>query len=367
MSKNMTATPLEMALLKDLPRDEAIRQRLLNEGMPHRRVEAWKYTDLRRVTGPIEAPGKISVKSNKSLVSVPAAKREVPTFMAQLALTLDGEGLALPVAAGAKERVELDIHAQAGRAQKVLRFELGAGAELTLHERYTADADSFANILVQIVVGEGARLHRVIEQDEAPEAMMVVTSTLEVAPKAEVRQTMLGAGAKLARFETHVSHHGEGAEVDLNGAYLVQNGLHLDQTTFVTHSGPHGITRELFKGAAASQGKGVFQGKILVEKPAQKTDAQMQHRAMLLDERAEIDAKPELEIYADDVACAHGHAMGALDEDALFYMRQRGLSEREARALLTESFLLDPLDLIADEDLKTALIERLQNRLRGVL
>ncbi|WP_019962100.1 Fe-S cluster assembly protein SufD [Woodsholea maritima] len=365
MTKLMTATPLEMALLKDLPRQDPVRQRLLDHGMPHRRVEEWKYSDLRRLSGPVESQGKISVKSARTLMSVPVAQKHSPSFMAALALSLGDEGLAFAVAAEAQETLSLELSATAGRAHKVLRFELGKGAKLTLHEIYRAHAGAFANILIQIVLGEGAELIRVIEQDDAPDALLVVTSDIELSPKARLHQTTLGAGAKLARLETHVTHQGEGAEADINGAYLIAAERHLDQTTFVRHCGPHGVTREIFKGAARAHGKGVFQGKILVEQGAQKTDAQMQHRAMLLDERAEIDVKPELEIYADDVACAHGNAMGHLDEDVLFYMRQRGLSEAEARTLLTESFLLDPLERIPDEALRTRLLGQLQTRLRG--
>ena len=152
--------------------------------------------------------------------------------------------------------------------------------------------------------------------------------------------------------------------MDLGGVYLLDGGRHADSTSVVHHTGPGGVTQQLVKGAAAAKGHGVFQGKFIVDRAAQKTDARMTHRAMMLDDRAEIDAKPELEIYADDVQCAHGNALGALDETALFYMRQRGIPAPRARALLIESFLAEPLDAIADEalrdELKTALRTRLE-------
>jgi len=137
-------------------------------------------------------------------------------------------------------------------------------------------------------------------------------------------------------------------------------------TVYEVGPGPGGLTRQLVKGAAAAHAQGVFQGKFKVEQAAQQTDAKMTHRALMLDDRAEIDAKPELEIYADDVQCAHGNALGAIDETALFYMRQRGLSEVKARALLIESFLAEPLGLISDETLREHVTGLLRDRLERI-
>jgi Fe-S cluster assembly protein SufD len=125
----------------------------------------------------------------------------------------------------------------------------------------------------------------------------------------------------------------------MDGVYLVGEQRHVDLTSAVIHEGEGGETSQMIKGVASGQGRGVFQGLIRVEKGADKTDARMRHDALLLSERAEIDAKPELEIFADDVSCAHGNTVGALDDAALFYARQRGLPEHEARVLLTEAFV----------------------------
>jgi Fe-S cluster assembly protein SufD len=170
-------------------------------------------------------------------------------------------------------------------------------------------------------------------------------------------------GGRLARIETHVSVEGEGAEVELNGVYMVGAGRHADLTSVIKHAVPGGTTRQLVKGVAAKDGRGVFQGRIEVERGAQKTDARQHHHGMLLEEGAEIYAKPELMIHADDVQCAHGNTAGGLDERALFYMRSRGLPNAEARALLIEAFLVEAIP----EDLPQELRDELMGRIGGWL
>src|SRR5215470_13719506 len=144
-------------------------------------------------------------------------------------------------------------------------------------------------------------------------------------------------------METHVSIEGEGASVELNGLYMCASGRHADLTSVIEHKFGAGQTKQLIKGVARKGGRGVFQGKIVVAHGAQKTDARQHHHGLLLEEGAEIFAKPELMIHADDVQCAHGAAAGGLDETALFYMRARGVAEAEARALLIEAFLVEAI------------------------
>lgn len=351
----------ETALADALPQGE-VREALTGRGLPHRRVEEWKWSDLRAVLARFDAkrvPLVLEGTRHPDFESKPASKH----FMAQLAAALGGEPQGFTLADG--ETLRLDFAAQAGAAHQVIAVRVPEGVTATLQEIYTASQGAFANIAITVTVEPGATLHRIIEQDRAEEAVLVVTSEIDLQKGAAMNQTTLGFGAKLARLETHVTHAGDGAALRLDGAYVLGEGLHLDQTSLVRHTGPDGETDELFKGAARS-GTGVFQGKIHVEQAAQKTDAQMQHRGLLLDDKGEIDAKPELEIYADDVVCAHGNAMGAINEDALFYMRQRGLPEGVARTLLTESFLAEPLDRIVDETLRETLTERLRARLREI-
>jgi len=156
-----------------------------------------------------------------------------------------------------------------------------------------------------------------------------------------------------------------GAAVRLDSAYILSGQRHADLTTAVDHLGVDGSTSQMTKGVVDDQARGVFQGRIVVKEGADRTDARMRHDALILSDRAEVDAKPELEIYADDVQCAHGNTVGALDEEALFYARQRGLTDAEARALLTAAFIGEAVDRIEDDQARTVAQGWIAARLGG--
>ncbi|MEZ5961314.1 MAG: SufD family Fe-S cluster assembly protein [Hyphomonadaceae bacterium] len=210
----------------------------------------------------------------------------------------------------------------------------------------------------------GAALTRVVIQTGADLPLSV--ARVKLGAGARYTQFALALGGRLARIETHVSVEGEGAEVTLNGAYLADSGRHADLTSTIEHKAPGGVTRQLIKGVARKGGRGVFQGKIVVERAAQKTDARQHHQGLLLEDGAEIFAKPELMIHADDVQCAHGNTAGGLDERALFYMRSRGMPEADARALLIEAFLVETIPDGLPEDLRDELISLIRNWLTRV-
>lgn len=353
----------EKALAAQLPAGD-LRAELEARGLPHRRVEDWKWSDLRVALSRLPADsGELTLTTSRA----PDARRPLmdapDQIMARLAAALGGQAQVYDLHNG--ETLTIDASA-AGTGHGAIVVRARDGVHAVVRERYSAAPGSMLNLYIHYAVSPRARLTRIIEQDASPDGVIVVTSGIELAAGAHAMQTTLGFGGKFARLETHVTHAGQGASLEMNGAYLLGEGMHLDQTGIVRHTGPGGTTRELFKGAAARGGRGVFQGKIHVERAAQKTDAKMNHRGLLLDGRSEIDAKPELEIYADDVVCAHGNALGAMDAAALFYMRQRGLSEARARALLTQSFLAEPLERLADEAVRDALMARLQTALEGV-
>ena len=200
-------------------------------------------------------------------------------------------------------------------------------------------------MLAEFGLEDGAMVNRTVQQTASRADTVALTSTAHLGEGANFQQTSLAFGAKLARLETRLEHKGEGANAVLNAAYLARSGYHVDITTDVIHSAESCVTEQLTKGAVSDGGRGVFQGKFLVPRTVgQYTDANMQHQALLLENGAEVFAKPELEIYADDVECEHGNTSGQLDEIALFYMRQRGIPLREARALLTEAFILEALE-----------------------
>jgi Fe-S cluster assembly protein SufD len=227
-------------------------------------------------------------------------------------------------------------------------FVLRDDAQLTVYESHLASG-GFSSRVVEYGLQDGAKLSRNVYQAAQKEAVQVFTALIHLNERAQLSQSSLGFGAKLCRNETRVFHHGAEALAEMNSAYLIGAGRHYDQTSLVRHSHAGCTTRQVCKGAVMDEGQAVFQGKFFVARKAQQTDAEMEHHALILENGGEVNAKPELEIYADDVQCAHGNTVGALDEDALFYIRQRGLSERSARSLLTEAFILETLENVPEE------------------
>lgn len=226
----------------------------------------------------------------------------------------------------------------------------------TVLERHIGEGDpvSFANLVCEIVVREGARLQHYKLQTEATSAFHIATTTAHLAKDSVYDNFVLTAGARLSRNEIRAVLGGTGVTCKLNGAYMLRGKQHADTTTLIDHANPHCQSREVYHGAIDDGARAVFQGKIMVRPDAQKTDGYQLNRALLLSEHAEIDSKPELEIYADDVKCSHGATTGDLDEDALFYLRSRGLDRQTARGLLIRSFLAEALEEIELESVRTA-------------
>ncbi len=360
-------------------------------GLPHRRVEGWRWSDLRAALGrplaraaageagpprllagldahrlvlvngwlaaPIDDAAHLDVRGAGA--TFPSADAGGPA--AALARALADDPLEIVVTPGAAiDRPLLVRHvADGARAfhHERLRLVIGEGARLTLIELFEADAaESYANALLELDLADEARLDRVVIQTGRPDAVLTATATARLGERARLIQTTLAFGAKLARMETHVRHEGEGARAVLDGAYLLDEARHADQTTVVAHAAEGGETRQLVKGAVRDRATGVFQGRIVVERGAQKTDARMGHHALLLTEGATVNAKPELEIYADDVQCAHGATAGALDPEQLFYLQARGLPEARAKALVTEAFIAEALERVANEGMRETLM-----------
>ncbi|MGD9979932.1 MAG: SufD family Fe-S cluster assembly protein [Hyphomonadaceae bacterium] len=272
--------------------------------LPTRRNEAWKYSDLRNAVGD------------------------------QPHVLRDGRDIIERLAPGTQ------------------RSTVKRGESLLFVERM--DDDRFMDARsFDFTLEPSAALTRVVIQTGADLPLSIARARLGAGAK--YTQFVLAFGGRLARIESHVSVEGEGAEVTLNGAYLAGGGRHADLTSVIEHKAPGGVTRQLIKGVARKGGRGVFQGKIVVDRGAQKTDARQHHQGLLLEDGAEIFAKPELMIHADDVQCAHGNTAGGLDERALFYMRSRGIPEAEARALLIEAFLAETIPATLPEELRDEL------------
>jgi Fe-S cluster assembly protein SufD len=218
---------------------------------------------------------------------------------------------------------------------------------LTLLESHEGEGDDYlVDTELTVTLALGARLERIVLASDSGSGVAVARADIHLSEASTFGQTVLTTGARRQRIETRVGHPGRGASVRLDGLYLLGERRHADITTIVTHAGVGGVTDQLTKGVVDDQARGVFQGRIVVSPGADRTDARMGHHALILSDRAEVDGKPELEIYADDVACAHGNTVGALDEEALFYARQRGIPEPEARAMLTAAFLGEVVDRI---------------------
>ncbi len=236
------------------------------------------------------------------------------------------------------------------------RLDVPPGENVTRFDVYS-DVAAVTHTELDITLGEGASLTRIVILDEPAEAVSIRRSTVKTAPGSTFKQYVFSTGAQFQRFETQVDHAGHGAEVELHGAYLLKDKRHFDLTTRVTHGQIDGVTNQLIKGLVQDSATGVFQGRILVERGADGTDARMRHQALILNDGAHIRAKPELEIYADDVQCAHGNTIGALDEEALFFAMSRGIPEDAARAMLTQAFVLPVADMIEDEQIRDTVIE----------
>jgi len=250
-------------------------------------------------------------------------------------------------------------------SQARVGFVIPENCALDLIETYEGPSTGLTNVLVEAFVETRGRFSRTVLHDVGSAAVQVSTAQINLGGGGRFSQFVLAEGARLARIETHVSIEGEGAEVELNGVYMCGEGRHADLTSIVEHKVGAGQTRQLIKGVARKGGRGVFQGKIVVAHGAQKTDARQYHHGLLLEEGAEVFAKPELLIHADDVQCAHGNTAGGLDETALFYMRSRGVPEAQARALLIEAFLTETVPDWAPPDVREEIVARIRAWLGG--
>lgn len=236
---------------------------------------------------------------------------------------------------------------------------LGAGAKLTLIETATGRGQCLHNPVFEIEVAEGATLtHGRLLQEEAT-VFHLSTIYATIAAEGVYDNFTVAAGARLTRNEIHAALTGPRAACHMNGAQMAAEGQHVDTTTSLDHAAPDCASRQTYKTVLTGRSRGVFQGKILVRREAQKTDGYQMNQALLLSEEAEIDSKPQLEIYADDVKCSHGATVGALDADSLFYLRARGIPESQAKAMLVEAFLHEAVETVTDETLRGALTRAL--------
>ncbi len=362
-------------------------ERFAKLGFPNRRLEGWKWSDFngalrklssandteahadiaqskfaalnplefRIVNGRIELPqGELPDGLRYGVVDPVAAIPELESHaIATLNVAMTRKALGIEIGEDAPDRPILirHINTQAGFAFTQTLMRVSVNARVRLIETYEGEGSGFYSHIFHMVVRDGAQFHRTVVHETGADQIVNAVCAAKVDADAAFNQTSLSTGSRLSRHETIAHLWAPGGSSEINSAALLCDDRHSDFTTYVVHKAPHCRTRQLHKGVARDRGRNVFQGKFEVEREAQKTDAKMTANALLLSDTAEANHKPELEIYADDVECAHGSTCGALDEDALFYLRQRGLNEPSAHALLVEAFLGEVLDGIDDERL----------------
>ncbi len=360
-------------------------------GLPGTRDEAWKYTNLRPLADnefrealtsveggtlpaipALDAPRIVFVdgRLREDMSNLPdtvhfARFADAPSFgtfphpeqhpVVALNTMLAEDGAVLSVAAGVDAGTILLVSLAAETEGRSVAFHprhtirLAEGARLTVVELSLGRGRYLHNPVYAIEVAENATLTHVRLQDEARDAFHLATIYATVQAAGFYDAFTLTLGARLSRAEFHARLAGPDASVHLNAAQLL-GGMQLgDITTVVMHDAPNCSSRQTVKNVLTDKARGVFQGRIEVERVAQKTDGYQMSQALLLSPEAEIDCKPELQIYADDVKCSHGATIGELDDDQLFYLRARGIPEQEARAMLIRAFLDDALQAITHE------------------
>jgi Fe-S cluster assembly protein SufD len=386
------------------------------EGLPHRRIEEWKYTDLRALmrdakplAAPPDAAAKARAKAAGALLGDVETRRLVfidGVFVAELSDIANLEsGLSINSLAAALTEGDATVTGHLGKLAPagdvavalntalmgdgaVIRIAAGSTTERPLHLLFVASASPAANFVCSLVVVEAGARAMLIESHEGPsgsdyqvnaalelfvgdrahvdhvkiigegaDALHVSTLAAAIGAHARFNAFTFITGGAVVRNQLFLKFDGEGTVAGIRGATLLKGRQHADTTLVVNHIARDCQSREMFKSVLDGEAHGVFQGRIIVRPHAQKTDAKMMTQALLLSERAEADNKPELEIFADDVQCGHGATAGALDDELKFYLMARGIPAAQAEALLIQAFLGEAIEGIEHAGLREALME----------
>lgn len=355
-------------------------------GLPTPKLEGWKYTNiipLVRNLGAKQGVTKISSNTldnvsvtplTQSILTAPWVRDMMaedisntdpnadPTLMHLSNIFFrDGVSIDVPANTHAAEPLHIVIECDADAFYVVhTAIRIGANASLTIIEDHRGNGHFWKNRFSHIVLEPGAKLTHVRVQEDSTEGVYTQNTNVTVGKDSTYDAVALYTGAALSRNQVRVVLNEPGAACHINSASLMRGTQHTDTTVLIEHKAPHCQSKQNIRTILDDQAHGVFQGKVHVHQPAQKTDGYQLSKALLLSEGAEMDTKPELEIYADDVKCSHGATTGRLDDEPMFYMQSRGIPKDEARALLIESFAAEVLDLIADDDIR----ERLSGKVR---
>jgi Fe-S cluster assembly protein SufD len=407
-----------------LPGDGAVAARraaafdvFARQGLPHRRVEDWKYTDLRALmheakplAGPPDAAAKARAKTAGAVLGDVETRRLIfidgafvpelsdtaaleqglavgsladalaagdPVLLEKLgklapasdvAVALNtafmGDGAVIRIAAGATIERPLHLIFVAGEkpaasfVRSLVLVEARARVMLIESHEGPAATDYQVNAALELFVGDGAHVDHVKIIGEGAEALHVSTLAAAIGGKARFNTFSFTAGGAVVRNQLFLNFDGEETVANIRGATLIKGRQHADTTLIANHIARGCQSREVFKSVLDGEAHGVFQGRIIVKPGAQQTDAKMMTRALLLSDRAEADNKPELEIFADDVQCGHGATAGAIDRELKFYLMARGIPEPEAEALLIQAFLGEAVEGVEHAGLREALMDR---------
>jgi Fe-S cluster assembly protein SufD len=391
------------------------RARFAESGFPTRRSEAWRFTDLGKLIETRFGPAPQAVADLASVAEFDGSDRLVfvngrfsaersrigalpdgvflgsfadwaRAYPAEAAKSFDLEGgadraflslnaafaqdglvLIVPADTVLDRRIHLIqlTSAEAPAANHVKHLiRLGDRATATLIESATGAGPCWTNASVTIGVGDHATLGHYKLQDEAAAATHIAHLAVTIGAEARYDGFLLTLGAGLSRQDLRATLAGPRGFCGFSGAYLLSGRQDATVATVIEHAAPNCDTHEVFKGCVADRAHGVFQGQIRVAQIAQKTNAYQLNKTLLLSDRAVMDIKPELEIFADDVKCSHGATIGDLDETALFYLRSRGITPEAARRMLIEAFVIDAVDLIEDEAVRAYFIAAIGDRLK---
>lgn len=388
------------------------------KGLPHRRVEEWKYTDLRalmRDAKPLapmpDAAAKLKARSGGAFATAVKARRIVivdgvfaadlsdlgalepglsigsladalakgdpgvverlsrrtaladdPAFALNTAMMGDGAVVSAADGATIERPIHLVFVTTSDKPVSVFTRSLvtvGKGAQLLIVESHESanGIDNQANHALDVSIADEGRLDHVKAGLEGDRAFHIASVLVEIGASAHLNDFTFTTGGAVTRNQIALRLNGSETHAAVRGASLLKDRQHADNTLVVDHAVGHCESRELFKSVLDGEARSVFQGKIVVQPHAQKTDAKMATHALLLSEDAEADAKPELEIFADDVVCGHGATAGALDDDLLFYLKARGIPQKEAEALMVEAFVGEAVEAVDDEAMRDALME----------
>lgn len=383
------------------------------QGLPHRRIEDWKYTDLRalmREVAPLAA-----VPDQAALARAAAALKAQVTNKARQLVLVDGvfapqlsnldklesglriralrevlesgddssrarllpsglfrdsmialnaammtDGVVVEIADGAElsqpiHIVHIASVTEAAAMYTRSLFAVGNNVKATLVESFIAaeGAKAYqAHDALILSVGDHSRLDHVRSMEDSRDAFNISSAFVTLGSHSHINTFNMTTGGSVSRYQGFIRLNGSHSQVETNGVNLLNGTQHGDTTLVLDHAVPHCNSREVFRAVLDDRTKSVFQGRINVHQPAQKTDAKMMTRALLLSDEAEAYNKPELEIFADDVACGHGATTGALDQDLIFYLRARGLDDKEAQSLLIAAFVGEAIESIVNEDLR---------------